>query len=196
MSTGVRDFADGHNVTRRKVASMTSEAGRVYASWPERFRALLRDAGIVLGALLVVGIGLALLLTLALRGRGDIGVVVGAAIGLLFPVPFVAYQTIFLGRGEGQTPGRRAVGIRVREASTLGRVGYGRAFARSALTPLIWFPLLGLGQPYFHPLATLDLLGILDILWPLWDPRRQALHDKVARTVVVRAPTLPPRSIG
>lgn len=93
---------------------MTSEAGRVYASWPERFRALLRDAGIVAGALLVVGIGLALLLTLAFRGLGDIGVVVGAAIGLLFPVPFVAYQTVFLGRGEGQTPGKRAVGITAR----------------------------------------------------------------------------------
>jgi uncharacterized RDD family membrane protein YckC len=26
----------------------------------------------------------------------------------------------------------------------------------------------------------------LDVLWPLWDSRRQALHDKVARTVVVK----------
>jgi len=30
------------------------------------------------------------------------------------------------------------------------------------------------------------LLLIIDCLWPLWDkPWRQALHDKVARTIVV-----------
>jgi hypothetical protein len=28
--------------------------------------------------------------------------------------------------------------------------------------------------------------SLLDDLWPLWDGRRQALHDKVARTNVVR----------
>ena len=25
----------------------------------------------------------------------------------------------------------------------------------------------------------------IDLLWPLWDKKRQALHDKAARTVVV-----------
>ena len=27
--------------------------------------------------------------------------------------------------------------------------------------------------------------SLLDVLWPLWDPKRQAVHDKVARTNVV-----------
>jgi uncharacterized RDD family membrane protein YckC len=27
---------------------------------------------------------------------------------------------------------------------------------------------------------------LLDALWPLWDSRKQALHDKAARTNVVR----------
>lgn len=29
--------------------------------------------------------------------------------------------------------------------------------------------------------------GLLDVLWPLWDGKRQTLHDKIAGTVVVEA---------
>jgi uncharacterized RDD family membrane protein YckC len=28
--------------------------------------------------------------------------------------------------------------------------------------------------------------AVLDLLWPLWDPRNQTIHDKAARTVVLR----------
>jgi uncharacterized RDD family membrane protein YckC len=35
------------------------------------------------------------------------------------------------------------------------------------------------------------LFGLLNELWVLWDPRRQCLHDKVARTIVIRT-DLPP----
>jgi len=31
-----------------------------------------------------------------------------------------------------------------------------------------------------------SVYSLLDDLWPLWDGQRQALHDKVARTNVVR----------
>jgi uncharacterized RDD family membrane protein YckC len=30
-----------------------------------------------------------------------------------------------------------------------------------------------------------SLLIILNLLWPLWDDKRQALHDKIAATNVV-----------
>ena len=33
--------------------------------------------------------------------------------------------------------------------------------------------------------AALGLLLLLDYLWPLWDDKNQALHDKLARTNVV-----------
>jgi uncharacterized RDD family membrane protein YckC len=29
------------------------------------------------------------------------------------------------------------------------------------------------------------LVRVLDALWPLWDSKRQTLHDKLARTVVI-----------
>jgi uncharacterized RDD family membrane protein YckC len=32
----------------------------------------------------------------------------------------------------------------------------------------------------------LSPLWIVDLLWPLWDSKRQTLHDKVVDTVVVR----------
>jgi uncharacterized RDD family membrane protein YckC len=37
------------------------------------------------------------------------------------------------------------------------------------------------------PLASqvVPFLSLLDGLWPLWDDKRQALHDKVAKTQVV-----------
>jgi uncharacterized RDD family membrane protein YckC len=31
-----------------------------------------------------------------------------------------------------------------------------------------------------------SIYSLLNSLWPAWDPRRQALHDKAARTNVVR----------
>lgn len=53
----------------------------------------------------------------------------------------------------------------------LERLGYRRAFGRAFVT-----------------LAFLvTYVWILDVLWPLWDERKQALHDKVADSVVVRA---------
>lgn len=54
-------------------------------------------------------------------------------------------------------------------------LGYSRAFARAYLTLVLW--------------ARCAVPGILDGLWPLWDSRRQALHDKVVRTIVVRVTT-------
>jgi uncharacterized RDD family membrane protein YckC len=36
----------------------------------------------------------------------------------------------------------------------------------------------------FGPLA---ILGLINVAWSLWDPRRQALHDTLAKTTVVNA---------
>jgi uncharacterized RDD family membrane protein YckC len=33
--------------------------------------------------------------------------------------------------------------------------------------------------------AVVSMLSLLDYLWPLWDSKRQALHDKIADTQVV-----------
>jgi uncharacterized RDD family membrane protein YckC len=69
-----------------------------------------------------------------------------------------------------------ATGVRVRPLERDGKVTPQMAFLR-------WF-----GR---EAVAAVPFIGffylLLDSLWVLWDPRRHALHDKLARTVVVRA---------
>jgi uncharacterized RDD family membrane protein YckC len=98
---------------------------------------------------------------------------------LLTGVLYVIYGTVLCGSSRGQTVGMMAVGVRaVRDDPSLGQLGYGRAFARALfeqvlrLIDLVFF-LLG-------------LVWLLDMLFPLWDRKRQTLHDKVAGSVVLR----------
>ena len=73
----------------------------------------------------------------------------------------------------GRTVGKRALGIRIRPFAADGPLTWGQVLSRWAVFEV--FSLIVGG-----------LLLIIDCLWPLWDkPWRQALHDKVARTIVV-----------
>jgi uncharacterized RDD family membrane protein YckC len=74
----------------------------------------------------------------------------------------------------GQTLGKRAMALRVVRADDGGAIGHGQAAWRLLFA-------------YLLSLATCGVGGVVDVAWILWDPRRQALHDKVARTVVVQA---------
>ena len=78
------------------------------------------------------------------------------------------------GRG-GQTLGKMVWNIRVRDAATGGPLGPARAARRYLIPLLALIPILGL------------VIWLTDGLWPLWDRRRQALHDKLAGSAVVPA---------
>ena len=82
-----------------------------------------------------------------------------------------AYITIMLGM-RGQTVGNLAVGTRVVYAQTGGPITYARALGRWAAEAAM--------------VALLFIPWIIDILWPLWDARKQTLHDKIADTLVLR----------
>jgi uncharacterized RDD family membrane protein YckC len=74
----------------------------------------------------------------------------------------------------GRTLGKRALGLRIRPLAADVPLGWGQVIAR-------W----GVFEACSIVLGGLPLL--LDCLWPLWDkPWQQALHDKAARTIVVR----------
>ena len=98
---------------------------------------------------------------------------------LIGMIVFAAYQLLFLTR-SGRTPGKALVGISVRLRERPGPPSVGVVARRIAL-PIALFvvelvPIVG----------ALGLVGrALDLLWPSWDANRQALHDKVAGTVVV-----------
>ncbi|GAA4132592.1 RDD family protein [Actinomadura keratinilytica] len=74
----------------------------------------------------------------------------------------------------GQTLGKMLLRTRVVRADTGGAISAGQAAGRSA-----FYSVLG---------GLCGCVGIVDVAWILWDERRQALHDKVAGTVVVKAP--------
>ncbi|MCA9739193.1 MAG: RDD family protein [Gemmatimonadetes bacterium] len=80
---------------------------------------------------------------------------------------------------KGQTPGKRALGIRV---------------IRLDGQPIGWFHAFERAGGYAAGVAT-GLLGFAQILW---DPNRQGIHDKIVGTVVVRegAPRAPGRWQG
>ncbi len=74
----------------------------------------------------------------------------------------------------GRTPGKAILHIRPVKVSgaqvRFERMSNGTCWARAAA--------------YFG-FNLVSVLGILDVLWCLWDGERQCLHDKVASTVVV-----------
>lgn len=82
---------------------------------------------------------------------------------------------------NGQTPGKRAVGIRVMRADG-DKMDTGTALKRELLARTILFD----GPTLLF--SAFAIIGLLNVLWPLWDPQRRAGHDAIARTRVVRAP--------
>lgn len=90
---------------------------------------------------------------------------------ILASIPLVLYYGIMNGSKRGQTLGKMALSIAVRDARTGGPIGFWRGVGRYVIT--IVFSLV-LFIPY-----------LIDNLSPLWDTRRQAWHDKVVHSVVV-----------
>lgn len=95
--------------------------------------------------------------------------VISVVVTFVYQVP----QNVFFGR----TIGKRVLGIRIRLLAADRNPGWLSASVR-------W------GTYTAGVIALSSLFAIVDYLWPLWDkPWRQALHDKTARTIVVRTRT-------
>lgn len=86
--------------------------------------------------------------------------------GLIFGWGTV-YLTLFLVLWNGRTPGKKALDLRV---------------VRLNGEPLSLFLSLERAGGYAAGVAT----GLLGFAQVLWDPNRQAIHDKIAETVVIR----------
>lgn len=82
----------------------------------------------------------------------------------------VAYLTVFISWNNGQTPGKRLLGIKVVQLNN---------------KPLTLWGAFGRQGGYSAGIAT-GLLGFLQIFW---DPNRQAMQDKLADTLVLRLNT-------
>ena len=145
---------------RESALSADAEQHYDLAGWWIRVGAYLIDSVLLtIGFLIVVGIGFAI--------HDALGVILALA-GLL--VVLLGYWVYLEGGETGQTLGKRAVGIRVRSEHG-GVAGYGKAFARNIVARVI---------------GLFPIIGLVDVLWPLWDNRKQCLHDKAGGTIVVR----------
>jgi len=93
---------------------------------------------------------------------------------LLWFVIAVAYYAALNGSAAGQTFGKRVFGVAVRDSD----VGDSIAPAGAALRYIV----VGM----YRIVLFFAVFTVLDGLWPLRERRRQALHDKIAGSVVVR----------
>ncbi|QWZ06670.1 RDD family protein [Nocardioides panacis] len=183
------------------VSRYVTPDGQLLAGWGRRLAAYLLD-GVLLLALTVllgwpfvrrVGEAYSTFMTLTLEAartgtpppdaRAFTDAVAGpiALFGLVALAVGFVYGVGFL-KAFSATPGKLLVGIEVRLREAPGPLPWGTVLVRwvgqngssfVSLVPLVG-PLLGF------------CYALLDGLWPLWDGRRQALHDKPARTSVVR----------
>ncbi len=106
-----------------------------------------------------------------LLSTSDQFLVVGATL-----VVGLAFHTLFL-RWRSATPGKLLCGLRVVPVDR-GRASEKLSWATAAVRAAVWV------LPSTSSLLT--LVRVADVLFPLWQPRRQALHDLAARTQVVR----------
>ena len=142
-----------------------------YASWGQRFQAWLLDIFVVYSVLVVLAIVLYLVIGPDDDPSTDDPAAYGALAGLAGFVILPFYYGILQGGSRGQSLGKRTIGIAVRRVDSVDRLGYARAFARAFVTLCFWM---------------LTPVWLVDQLWPIWDRRRQALHDKVVASIVVR----------
>ncbi|WP_020668227.1 RDD family protein [Amycolatopsis nigrescens] len=148
---------------------------RVLASPGRRLGARLLDSlFLILGMAVLMGIGVGI--TFAVNGtQNDLeaaGIIVLVVFGVLTFIAMVLYEPICIWKWGG-TPAKLILGIRVVRTSD------GQQWPTFGMS--LW-------RYVFQFLMNLvSCVGLLDILWLLWDrPLYQCLHDKVANTVVVR----------
>jgi len=141
------------------------------AQWWQRVAAFLLD-------LVILAVPTTIIVTVIAGTAVSSGVIssthvtprVWEAIGVAVVVS-LGYFSFLDGGRTGQTIGKKAVGIAVRDIATGGPIGAGRALPRRFLFFAAYFGLI---------------LFVINALSPLWDRRRQAWHDKIVGSCVVR----------
>ncbi len=103
-----------------------------------------------------------------------------AVIAAISLVAGFAYNVGFL-MWKQATPGKLLTGLRVRRREVAGPMPLGTVVLR-------WAGQFAVGVLGLVPIIgnVAGIYSLLDVLWPLWDGNKQAIHDKIAKTNVVR----------
>jgi uncharacterized RDD family membrane protein YckC len=120
-----------------------------------------------------------------------LGSLVVSAVGICYVVVMLSVK--------GATVGQLACGLRVvptgvglyyesHSGLPIGKALIGVCIYNISLltTGISLIPGLGTGGLFTAMTAAVSLFSLLNFLWPLWDSKRQALHNKAAGTQVVR----------
>lgn len=157
-------------------------SGLESATWWTRGKAIIIDAALFFGALLVPVLLVVVAVVMAWDEATDEASFTGASVGL-FVVGIISGVGVFVWGGwlfgyrqgvTGSTPGKRRLKIRLVDVTSGEAPGGARGVGRW-LVPGLVGGIQGIG----------NILQLLDYLWPLWDSRNQRLSDKVFRTLVV-----------
>ena len=140
------------------------------AQWWQRVVALALDAVVLaIPNTVIVSLVAASAVSTGVITSTNVGPRVWEAIGVAAVVS-LGYFSFLDGGHRGQTVGKMAVGIAVRDIDTGGSIGAGRALLRRFVFFATYFGLI---------------LFVINALSPLWDRRRQAWHDKLVHSCVV-----------
>lgn len=163
MSSSRLTRYEGHNELVREPQAIP----RRYARWGHRFGAWSIDVVLLVGVITVLAVLIDQSFT-SEAAEEAAAYLLAFTLVSLWPL----YFAICHSRERGQTLGKGMARIAVRDGRTGGRLSLGRALGRAYFMSALY--------------AAFMIPFVVDVLWPLWDPRRQALHDKVVDTVVVR----------
>jgi uncharacterized RDD family membrane protein YckC len=146
------------------------------ADWWRRVLAIVLDGLILSVPYTIVSVLLGLKTIEVDPVTNDVSLHMGAiaAMSLISLIISCVYSGILEGGPHGATVGKMALRIRVGDAATGEPLGFGRAAVRRFVYQILFLPF---GLP-----------GLINGLSPLWDPRRQAWHDKAVGSLVVNAP--------
>ena len=160
-----------------------------YATWADRVLAAIIDGLIVFAGIVILYIILSIIsfivggigMGLGRVAGGEEGQAMGGLLGsgicciafVILPIVSLGvglYNKVYLVGKRGCSIGQGIMKLNVVTASG-GRVPTGTLVLRLLVQMAFGF---------------VPLLPLLSILWPLWDPQRQALHDKAVGTFVIK----------
>jgi uncharacterized RDD family membrane protein YckC len=140
---------------------MAGGVGQNYAGFGWRLLAVIIDS-------LIVGIPFSIIAAILRQGtNGQVG------LGGIEAIAFIAYLA-YMYSSRGQTFGMIPFNLKVVDADTGGPITMPKAIIRAVVL-------------YAEFLFCVCIVGLVAGLWMLWDPRKQAIHDKAAGTVVLKS---------
>jgi uncharacterized RDD family membrane protein YckC len=168
-----------------QAVATTGPGGRPYAEWGDRALAALIDGALVMAGVIVLWIVIGIIGGVGSAALGSISEDLGGLVGsasccIFFVLPPVAaflvglYNKVYLISQRGYSIGQGVMNLKVVMGDG-GPVQMGTAILRLLVQ-------MGLGVIPFVGF----ILAILNLLWPLWDPQKQTLHDKAVGTFVIK----------